>query len=319
MTNLVLQNVIGALVVSMLGGGAQWVWRAVIEPRRKRQRRRAVLGFDADESEFAPTVVLESTVPTATSRYQRPTVGYGAVLAMANLAQLIAAVWKKGRRSGRIEVWMDSDQIALRALSEQSQHAIVIGGPLSNRETRRYLEWLNQGVRDGSIELVRQDGFGAKQPTERLAIGRGPIRYEEEDPSRGRALVIGDVGFRAALTSEDGEVVAESQMSALSGTDYGLIIRGPARNRSGRLVIIAGVHTFGLAGASRYLVDLSSLRRYFAGSDRRSNRRDILNALRHLSMPESEDVLLVVRTDFECGVITATELVAVWRIRFASQ
>lgn len=306
---------IGSTTLAALG----WLWRAVVEPRRKRRRRKAVLGFDVAESDFAPTVIVESTTPTATSRYQRPTVGYGAVIAMANVAQLIAAVWRKARRSGRIEVWMDSDQIALRALSEESQHAIVIGGPISNRETRRYLDWLNEGVRGGDIELTPSDVFPAYEGAERCEHGTEAILYEEKDPSRGRALVVDGYAFRAALRSESGASVAASEISALSGSDYGLVIRGPARNRSGRLVIISGVHTMGLAGASRYLVDLSAVRPQASRRHRKLIHRDTVDALRHLSRQDNEDILLIIRTDFELGLITGTKLVAAWRIQFSGQ
>jgi len=319
MIDFLVQNLTGALLVSAIGAGAQWFWVSFLLPRRKRQRRRAVLGFDVDESDFAPTVVVESTVPTATSRYQRPTVGYGAVLATANIAQLIAAVWRKVRRAGRIEVWMDSDQIAMRALAEESQHVIVIGGPLSNRETRRYFEWLNEGLRRGGIKLVPSTMFLIDQSTERFDPALEHIRYVDDDPSRGRVLIVGDVGFRAAMAVEGGASVAASQMSELSGTDYGLIIRGPARNRSGRLVIISGVHTFGLAGASRYLVDLSAVRRFPLRRDARATSSANIEALNYLALPDNEDVLLVVRTDFEYGVITSTSLVAVWRLQFSSR
>lgn len=319
MGQLTLQSLAGALFASSVLAGLQWSWRRFIEPSLKRRRRRAVLGFDVEESDFAPTVIVESTAPTSTARYRRPTVGYGAVLAMAHVSQLIAAVWKKARRSGRIEVWMDTDQIARRALSEESQHAIVIGGPLSNTETKRYLEWLNEGLRKGDIALVPSEVFAPEERSERCEVGPESIRYLDDDPSRGRALAIDCFAYRAALTTEDGRPVAEVDYSKLSGTDYGLIVRGPARNRSGRLVIISGVHTFGLAGASRYLVDLSSLRLVPLGRNVGSSRRDLTGALDYLGGPENEDVLLVVRTDFESGVITATRLVAAWRIVIGDQ
>lgn len=314
MNDAVLQSLVGALFASSVLGGLQWAWRQNVRPWLKRRRRRAVLGFDVDESEFAPTVIVESTTPTATDHYQRPTVGYGAVLAMAHVSQLIAAVWRKNRRSRRIDVWMDTDQLARRALSEESQHTIVIGGPLSNTETRRYLGWLNVGLREGDITLVPSDVFTPEERSERCEVGPEHIRYMDDDPSRGRALAIDCFAYRAALTAEDGAPVAGADYSELSGTDYGLIVRGPARNRSGRLVIISGVHTFGLAGASRYLVELSSLRLVPFAWNGGSGRRDLTEALDYLGGPDNEDVLLVVRTDFESGLITATRLVAAWRI-----
>lgn len=319
MNDAVLQGLPGALFASAVLGGLQWVWRENVRPWLKRRRRRAVLGFDVDESEFAPTVIVESTTPTSTDHYRRPTVGYGAVLAMAHVSQLIAAVRRKAHRSGRIEVWMATDQIAARALSEDSQHAIVIGGPLSNTQTKRYLDWLNSELRDGDIALVPSDVFTPEERSERCEVGPEPIRYLEDDPSRGRALAIDCFAYRAAMTAEDGAPAAKADYSELSGTDYGLIIRGPARNRSGRLVIISGVHTFGLSGASRYLVDLLSLRLVPFGRNGVSSRRDLAEVLRYLGGPENEDVLLVVRTDFERGVITATRLVAAWRIVIGDQ
>jgi hypothetical protein len=312
---LLVENLLAALGASLLTGGFVWVWRVFFDPRRKQKRRRAVLGFDVDETDFAPTIIVESTRPAATSRYLRPTAGYGAVLAAANVAQLIGVVRSKTRRFAKLEVWMDTDQIATRALSEESQHAIVIGGPMSNTETRRYLDWLNDKILDGSLVLHPSDVLPPNGQTDRAVQELQPICFDDDDRDRGRALVVDGKLFRASMVAAGGEPVAASAISQLSGRDYGLVVRGPARNLSGRLIIIAGVHTFGLAGASQFLVQLSAVRRFSFSRQRMRMRRDILTALRYLAKPENEDMLLVVRTDFENGVITATTPVAAWRIR----
>jgi hypothetical protein len=312
-----VENLIAALGASALTGAAVWAWRAFLVPRRTKRRRRAVLGFDVDESEFAPTVIVESTAPTETSHYRRPTVGYGAVLATANVAQLIGVVRTKARRPGQLKVWMDTDQMATHALSEESQHAIVIGGPISNAETNRYLRWLNEGVRAGQIQLIPSELFPAEGRGGEGDPGSDAIRFDDEGRVPGRALIVDGASFRATLASQDAAVPVEmAALSGLSGTDYGLVIRGPARNRSGRLVVIAGVHTIGLAGASRYLVQLSAIERGVLVRQWQRFRRGNVRALDHLSQPGNEDMLLVIRTDFEHGVVAASRLVAAWRIQF---
>jgi hypothetical protein len=318
---LFIENLLAALGASAFTGLLLWLWRVFVDPRLKQRRRRAVLGFDADESDFAPTIIVESTTPSSTARYLRPTVGYGAVLAATNVAQLISMVRSRVARFTKLEVWMDTDQIATRALSEESQHAIVIGGPMSNAETDRYLKWLNGRIKDGTVELEPSEHFVPRPNSEPRSGETQPICFDDHDPQNGRALIVDGNTFRASLTSMADTPVTTAEISQLSGTDYGILIRGPARNLSGRLVIIAGVHTFGLAGASQYLVQLSAVRRFTLRRialqrNRIRKRREILQALRYFRKPRNEDLVFVVRTDFECGVIVATEPVAAWRIKF---
>jgi hypothetical protein len=312
MSSFSLTAVIAAALPSALIGAIAWSWRNYINPWLKRKRRRAVLGFDVDESAFAPTIVVESTRPSQTSAYLRPTVGYGAVLAVANISQLIGFIRARSQRHARLEVWMDTDQIAVRALSEDSQHAIVIGGPLSNRETRRYLDHLNNRIAMGEVRLIESDSI---RPTGFEDAGVSSDAVEFVSDPEGRALVVAGHSFRARLLNAEGTgPVTEAPISGLSGTDYGLIIRGPARNQSGREVVVAGVHTFGLAGASRLLVLVAAVSRVALGRDRRESTRVARRALAFLSDRTNENAIVVVRTDFECGVIAATVPVGAWAI-----
>lgn len=316
-------NLIAAVGASITTGAAVWIWRRLVIPRRVRRQRRAVLGFDVDDVDFAPTVIVESTAFTQTEHYRRPTVGFGAVLAVASIAPLLGNVRTRasgsGTRSGFAKVWMDTDQMAQNALVEESHHVIVVGGPLSNEKTAAYLDWLNERIRIGSARLIPSERFVPPEPTVVNNSKVDAIRFEEpsSDASKGRVLVVDGSVFGATLRSQDPDAtVDESALSRISGTDYGLVIRGPAQNNSGRVIIMAGVHTIGLAAGSRFLAQLAIAETMPSGRRSRQAEREAREALDYLGESENENVLIVVKTEFSSGVADSSRLVAAWRIRF---
>lgn len=303
----ILPGVVGAAVVS---GVAFLLSFFYFEPRRKRRRRAHVLGFPVSDSDFAPALIVGTTEPIKTDIYMRPTVGYGSLLAVAYVAQVVGDVSPDSDRSDKLDVLLAGDDTATRSLSRADEHNVLIGGPTRNSATTSCLRYLNQMVRDGVWTLVPSREFPPSQVGARKQARDGAVTFAEE-PSR-RVLNVN--GFEFAAEMELAEV--SGRPTKLSGTDYGLIVRGAAPNDAGRVVLLAGVHTYGSAGAGYFLAELAKVRRPLVPSLKRSQigQDHYTHALKYLGSKAHKDLVLVVRTKVDQGLLTSSMLVAAWNI-----
>lgn len=302
-----LPGLVGAAIVS----GATFVISPFyFEPRRKRRRRAAVLGFSATDCDFAPALIVGTTEPIETGVYLRPTVGYGSLLAVAYVSQIVGDVSPDSDRSDNLDVFLAGDNTAVRSLSRSDEHNILIGGPARNSETMTCLSHLNRMVREGRWALVPSAMFSPTMEGGRVQRLDEAISFPEQ--SARRALNVAGHEFVARL--ERSETSAGSH--DLSGIDYGLIVRSAAPNEAGRVVLLAGVHTFGSAGAGHFLAELAKLRRPLApgAKARRTRRGHHGAALKFLGAKAHQDLVLVVRSEVRQGLLASSMMVAAWRI-----
>jgi hypothetical protein len=316
-------NILGpSIVAALLVSGILYAVRAfVIEPRAARRHRAAVLGFSVRDSDFAPTIIVGAIDSVATGIYMRPTVGYGSLLAVAYVSQVVGDVSPVSSRVNDLEVFLAGDQVATKSLSKDNEHNILIGGPQRNCETLGIISDLNRRIAAGETLLVPSKLALPAQSARRVQTAGEAISFLDDLEGKVRSLNVDGYEYVAKITPEAGASAGNrfrngAGIGSVEGTDYGLIIRTKAPKDAGRLVILAGVHTFGSAGASRFLTELAQVRgpwdRFFRG--RRSSEDHYVTALKYLRRKAHQDVVLVICSEVKHGMLTSARAVAAWNI-----
>jgi hypothetical protein len=316
---LSLSGVVSGLVAAILFSALGFIFKVLFyEPNRKRRRRATVLGFSVRDAEFAPTLIVGPTDSVETGVYMRPTVGYGSLLAVAYVAQVVGDVSPVSSRSEDLEVFLAGDQVATMSLSRDNEHNILIGGPQRNSNTMDFLNQLNEEISDGKKILRPSRRFSPARASTRGHPSDGAIAFPEDPDRRKRSLHIDGYEFVAQLSSSaaNGTRPDSASIATVEGTDYGLIIRSNAPQDAGRLVVLAGVHTFGSAGASKFLAELAQVRRPLVRRlrGRRTSEDHYIDALRYLREKAHLDLVLVVRAEVQQGMLTSSRLIAAWEI-----
>lgn len=313
----VLSGVVAAFLFSSLAFLAKGF---IVEPNRKRRRRAAVLGFSVRDVDFTPTLIVGATDSVRTGIYMRPTVGYGSLLAVAYVAQVVGDVSPVSSRGDNLEVFLDGDQVATKSLSRDDEHNILIGGPQRNGQTRDFLDGLNSDLKDGRKILIPSRRFAPSNGSMRSQSPGEAFEFSDDPDRKRRSLRVDGYEYVAHLASDpDRETDLESPagIRSVAGTDYGLIVRSNAPADAGRVVVLAGVHTFGSAGASLFLAQLAKIRgrRILAPRGRRNSVEHYRDALNYLSGRTNQDLALVVRAQVKEGMLISARLVAAWEIQ----
>jgi hypothetical protein len=281
-------------------GGAAVVVLCVVAARLYGQRRwqRIVWTFKLSAKE-RPKIILETIKGEKTPLYKRPTAGFGAVAAVAQLSTALN-VSRGGlvRRVSRslehpIELSFSTEERADRWCS--TADTVVIGGPKSNQITRAVL--LAFGCQPPGPEPVDAD--------ERERLDKELKRLTEHlvssasGPARGLGVATQGNAIYWYGERYEGDVgVAEDSVPgtpAYNGHDYGVVLRLPSYTRpSRRMVIVFGSQTFGVDAAALWLVQQYS-RKTTSGV--------------HRSMARHPNTAVLVKAEVKDGALGQLELI----------
>lgn len=271
---LAAASAVAALVLS--------AWSRLISPR---SRRRAVWTFKNISLDVTPGIIIDHVAGEKTDLYTRPSTGYGAVRAVAQITNSL-----NSSRSGffnrsqqflehPIEVCFATDQLASEWL--RTRDVILVGGPKNNEITAEVLSyWGGYELREPPAGDVPAGDLSRSM---RIWTDGNTIHWFGEthtgDVADTKPEVRGNVGF--------------------NGIDYGIALRlpSPSDPKNLRVVVLFGSQTFGIMAATDWLVRQGGSRdkSWDGSSSTRSLRR-------------SENLAVLLRSRVHNGVIERSEL-----------
>lgn len=259
-----------------------------------------VKGFDNQET----GILVDMVRSDATSQYIRPAVGLGAASSIGEISTSLAAtrmrLFARSRHqsSNPFRVYFVGDALAEHAL--RSGNNVVLGGPKTNVLTAEIIQHLS--TMTGMSTVSANIGSGSRFKFQsKLELKEKEFKFEVE----GSTITIcdrsftGNVEYRSNIPNSEG-----IRLDAYSGTDYGFVLRLPSlamSARSGlRMVVLFGSQTFGVVGATSWLVDSPTvgLKPHAVNSFLRKN----LN------------VICVVKVQIHHGMVRSCELVELVRV-----
>ena len=238
-----------------------------------------------------PKIIIETIEGEETGLYRRPSAGFGAVAAVAQLSTALNA--SRGglvRRLARsldhpIELSFSSEQQADTWCSDTD--TVIVGGPKSNEITAAVLR-----------------AFGCQPPGTDLVEERELLRRTADLGSSTASDAIGlgvatqgnDLYWFGTKYAGSVKVIANPTpgTSGYNGYDFGVVLRVPSPTASGRrMVVVFGSQTFGVDAASAWLVNLRS----------RATSRKVRNL-----MARHRNVAALVRAEVREGGLAEPEL-----------
>jgi hypothetical protein len=237
-----------------------------------------------------PKIIVETISGEQTVLYRRPSAGFGAVAAVAQLSSALNA-----SRSGLVRRMPRSleNPIELSFSSEEKADGwssladtVIVGGPKSNEITAEALRAFGcqppAGDRVDDGEMLRRTG-DLRAPTAAAPAGGLGVATQDNTIYWFGTAYKGDVG-------ESDDPVP----TGYKGADYGVVLRLPSpTNPDHRMVIVFGSQTFGVEAASSWLVKLRS--------------RDGSRSVRS-TMAKHRNVAVLVRAEINDGLLSDIQL-----------
>ena len=247
-----LENIAdGGQVALWVVAGAGIVVPRIVEPNR---RQNLIWKFKV-ASGALPGIIIEPVEGASTTLYKRPSTGYGAVAAVAQLTNALNAS-RRGfvRRTTRsledpIEICFSTDQVAVDWCRHRS--TVLVGGPKHNGLTRAVLTRYGCQPADAEQadpELLRQR-TAALRVSDETASGLGVATCENTIHFFGRIC-------DGSVRDHDHE---DPDAKGFTGTDYGVVLRVPGlMDPRHRMIVVFGSQTFGIQAAASWLVNVKS-------------------------------------------------------------
>jgi hypothetical protein len=278
-------------IAAAAAGAVALVVLCVIAARLYGQRRwqRIIWTFKVSANE-RPKIIIETIEGKTTHLYKRPTAGFGAVAAVAQLSTALNA--SRGglvRRVSRslehpVELSFSSEERADRWCS--TSDTVVVGGPKSNLITAAVMQ------------AFGCQPLGAEPAKETELLERTSDLRPAASPARGLGVATqGNTIYWFGKRYEGTVGVSDDPVpgtTGYNGFDYGVVLRLPSYTQpSRRMVVVFGSQTFGVDAASLWLVRLRS------GAITRKDRA---------AMARSQNVAVLVKARVKDGALDLLEL-----------
>jgi hypothetical protein len=251
--------------------------------------QRIIWGFKLP-AQVRPKIIIETIEGEETGLYRRPSAGFGAVAAVAQLSIALNA-----SRSGLARRMARSLEhpVALSFSSEQQADSwcsnadtVIVGGPKSNEiaaEVLRAFGCQSSGSDLEEDELLRQ--------TSALRASGGGASKGLGVATQGNSIYWFGEKYAGNVTVATDPTPGTT---GYNGYDYGIVLRLPSPTDSARRsVVVFGSQTFGVDAASTWLVNLRS---HTAGRKVRA------------TMAKHRNVAVLVKADVRDGGIEDVEL-----------
>jgi hypothetical protein len=240
-----------------------------------------------------PKIIIETIAGETTLLYKRPSAGFGAVAAVAQLSSALNAS-RSGllRRVGRaldhpVELSFSSEERADSWCS--TADTVVVGGPKSNEITAAVMQ--AYGCQPLGLDAAEVDGEELRARTADLGRARDGRAIGLGVATHGNTIYWFGERYEGSVGVSDDPVPGTT---GYNGHDYGVVLRLPSPTRSSRrTVVVFGSQTFGVDAASLWLVQLR----------RRATPRRI-----RTTMAKHRNVAVLVKAHVKDGAIDELEL-----------
>jgi hypothetical protein len=280
----------GGQVLAWMVAGLGLLVPRVYEPNRRQHYIWKFKGASAG----LPKIVIETVEGGETDLYHRPSTGYGAVAAVAQLTNAINAS-RQGffRRTNRslenpLDLCFSTDQIA--EFWCRNHDIVLVGGPKHNRLTAQVLH-----------KFGRQPDRAAV-PAPDLLAETAACRLDGDHAShlgiatQGATLYWYGHPYEGSVTDKAADPSVPRSPVGPTGVDYGVVLRLPGhRDAHRRLIVVFGSQTYGVTAASMWLVNVRTLRAITPKARRMMGRH--------------RNIAVLVRADVNDGVLSPPEMV----------